>query len=243
MTADLLLPERVLPLLRGRFGRPLIHRESCSSTQELARGRAEGTVATCELQTAGRGRGDRRWRCPRSAGVLFSLALQPRTDPDRLAPLSLVVAEAVCRALHPLAAVKWPNDVLVDGRKLAGVLLEVRGPALTVGVGINANLHQGQLPAETRLPATSLSIEAGRPVDRAQVLADVLAEIEAAYRTFERDGFRGVARGRDHLAGRTVSVGGDPPGRCQGIQSDGSLLVGGHAYRSGEAATVAVAGV
>lgn len=238
MTADLLLPERVLPLLRSRFGRPLIHRDSCPSTQELVRGCSEGTVATCEFQTAGRGRGDRGWSCPRSAGVLFSLALEPHTGPDRLAPLSLVVAEAVCRALHPAAAVKWPNDVVIDGRKLGGVLLELRGPAMAVGVGINANLDSHQLPQRTRLPATSLLIETGRRVDRAALLAGLLAEIETAYVAFERDGFRGIAPGRDHLAGRLVTVGDAPPGLCAGIQADGCLLVAGRSHRSGEAGVV-----
>jgi BirA family biotin operon repressor/biotin-[acetyl-CoA-carboxylase] ligase len=236
VTADPLLPERVLPLLRGSFGRPLIHRDSCPSTQDMVRGRQEGTVAVTELQTAGRGRGGRRWECPHSAGILFSLALTPRTPGDRLPTLGLAVADAISETLHPRAQVKWPNDVVVDGRKLAGILLELRGRSLALGVGVNANLAEADLPARTRLPATSLQILRGAPVDRAAVLAELLERIERAYARYEREGFGGV--GRDYLAGRRVRFDGGEGGLCAGIQPDGALLVEGRPYRFGEVAAV-----
>ena len=236
VNADPLVPERVLPLLRGNFGRPLIHRETCPSTQDLVRGRSQGTVAVTELQTAGRGRGERRWECPRSAGILFSVALTPQTPADRLATLSLTIAEAVSVALDPRAQVKWPNDVVVEGRKLAGILLELRSGSLALGVGVNANLSQDELPAGTRLPATSLSLLRGEVVDRAAVLVDLLERIEHAYIGYEQKGFSGVER--DYLAGRRVSFEGGGGGECAGIQPDGSLLVDGRAYRFGEVAAV-----
>ena len=236
--ADPLLPERVLPLLRGSFGRPLIHCDACPSTQDLVRGSPQGTVAVTELQTAGRGRGERRWECPRSAGILFSVALTPRTELAELPSLGLAVAGAVAAALDPRAEVKWPNDVVVDGRKRAGILLELRAGALALGVGVNANLAVGDLPAGTRWPATSLQVLRGGAVDRAAVLADLLDRIEQAYVAFERDGFCGVDR--DYLAGRRVRFDGGAPALCGGIQPDGSLLVDGRRLRVGEVTAVDV---
>jgi biotin-(acetyl-CoA carboxylase) ligase len=117
-----LSPEAVTPLLEGRFGTPYLYREVCLSTQELVRDLPEGAVAATDNQTAGRGRRGRQWLSEPGTGVLFSLSLWPGTPAERLAPFSLVLAEAVCEALDERAMVRWPNDVLVDGRKLAGVL-------------------------------------------------------------------------------------------------------------------------
>ena len=127
----------------------------------------EGGVAACEEQTAGRGRRGREWTSPRGAGVLFSLSLHPETPPGRLPPLTLVVAEAVAEAAWPEAAVRWPNDVVVDGHKLAGILAEVRDGEVVVGIGVNANHELGDLPADARVAPTSLRLLSGGTVDRA----------------------------------------------------------------------------
>ena len=187
-----LRPEVVRPLLRGGFGQPYVWRETCPSTQELARGMPEGGVAACEEQTAGRGRRGREWKSPRGAGVLFSLSLHPETPPGRLPPLTLVVAEAVAEAAWPEAAVRWPNDVVVDGHKLAGILAEVRDGEVVVGIGVNANHELDDLPADARVAPTSLRLLSGGTVDRAALLADILEAIERRYRAFERDGFSGL---------------------------------------------------
>jgi BirA family biotin operon repressor/biotin-[acetyl-CoA-carboxylase] ligase len=234
-----LRPEAVSPLFRGRFGHPYIYRPSCPSTQELVRGLGEGAVAACEQQTAGRGRMGRTWASPWGAGVLFSIALIPRTPPDRLPPLGLVVAEAVCEATWPDAAVRWPNDVVVAGRKLAGVLAELREGRLVVGIGVNANLTADELPPDTRVPATSLRILRGAPVDRAQLLADLIAAIEARYRRFEEHGFTGLER--DELRGREVELAGGARGRCDGVDAQGRLVVAGRAHTSDEVTAVLVA--
>jgi BirA family biotin operon repressor/biotin-[acetyl-CoA-carboxylase] ligase len=233
-----LRPEAVSPLFRGRFGHPYIYRPSCPSTQELVRGLDEGAVGACEQQTAGRGRMGRRWESPWGAGVLFSVALAPRTPADRLPPLGLVVAEAVCEATWPDAQVRWPNDVVVAGRKLAGVLAELRERRLVVGVGVNANLTTGELPAEARVPPTSLRILRGAPVDRAQLLADLVAAVEARYRRFERDGFAGLER--DELRGRDVELAGGGGGRCEGVDAHGRLVVAGIPHTSAEVTAVLV---
>jgi BirA family transcriptional regulator, biotin operon repressor / biotin---[acetyl-CoA-carboxylase] ligase len=232
-------PQAVLPLLRGAFGRPYLWRETCPSTQELARGLPHGGVAACDVQTAGRGRLGRAWTSPPGAGVLFSISLHPRTPPDELPPLTLVVAGAVCAALDPRAQVRWPNDVVAEGRKLAGVLAEVRASRAVVGVGINANLEEADLPAGARVPATSLRLLQGAPVERAAVLAGVLWELERAYEAFERDGFTGLDR--DDLRGRRVRLAGGGEGLCEGVDERGRLVVAGVAYTSGEVTAVDVA--
>jgi BirA family transcriptional regulator, biotin operon repressor / biotin---[acetyl-CoA-carboxylase] ligase len=233
-----LRPEAVLPLLRGAFGRPYVWRETCPSTQELARGLPEGGVAACEEQTAGRGRRGREWKSPRGAGLLFSLALHPQTPPERLPPLTLVVAEAVAAAAWPEALVRWPNDVVVDGRKLAGILAEVRDGEVVVGIGVNANHKAGDLPADARVSPTSLRLLNGRRVGRAGLLADVLEAIEARYRAFERDGFPGLER--DDLRGRRVSLAGGDEGLCDGVDGAGRLVVAGVAHTADEVVAVDV---
>jgi BirA family transcriptional regulator, biotin operon repressor / biotin---[acetyl-CoA-carboxylase] ligase len=231
-----LRPDAVVPLLRGAFGRPYVWRETCPSTQELARGMPEGGVAACEEQTAGRGRRGRTWTSPRGAGLLFSLSLHPQTPPDRLPPLTLVVAEAVAEAAWPTAMVRWPNDVVVDGHKLAGILAEVREGRVVVGIGVNANHEQDQLPPDARVAPTSLRLLRGEPVDRAALLADVLDAVEARYRAFERNGFSGLDR--DDLRDRRVRLAGGAEGRSEGVDAQGRLVVAGIAHTADEVASV-----
>lgn len=237
---DSLRPEAVSPLFRGQFGHPYIYRPTCPSTQDLVRGLAEGAVASCEQQTAGRGRLGRQWISPWGAGVLFSLALSPGTPPERLPPFGLVVAEAVCEASWPDAQVRWPNDVVVGGHKLAGVLAELREGRLVVGVGVNANHTASQLPPGARVKATSLRILRGAPVDRAQLLADLVASVEARYVRFERDGFTGLER--DELRGRRVELAGGATGACTGVDASGRLVVDGRPHTSAEVTAVLVGG-
>jgi BirA family biotin operon repressor/biotin-[acetyl-CoA-carboxylase] ligase len=238
MAEGTLRADAVVPLLRGGFGHPYVWRETCPSTQELARGMPEGGVAVCEEQTAGRGRRGRTWTSPRGAGLLFSLSLRPRTPPDRLPPLTLVIADAVAAAAWPEAAVRWPNDVVAGGRKLAGILAEVRDGEVVAGIGINANHQAGDLPPDARVAPTSLRILRGGPVDRAALLADVLEAVEAGYRAFERDGFSGLAR--DDLRGRHVRLAGGAEGRCDGVDTDGRLVVAGVPHSADEVAAVDV---
>ncbi len=225
-------PEQVEPRLRGRFGKPYVWRLVCESTQELARELPEGGVAACDEQTAGRGRRGRGWYSPPGAGLLFSLALEPRTAPDRLAAFSLVAAEAVCAVCDPKAMVRWPNDVVIEGRKLAGVLPELRDGKLVVGVGVNVNQTTGSLPPQARVPATSLRIERGGEVDRVELLVELLDELERRYDAFERDGFAGLTR--DELRGRTVELVDGRRGLCEGVDEHGRLIVDGHPHTSAE---------
>jgi len=183
---DSLAPEFVEPLLRGRFGRPYRYAESCPSTQRLLSDEdGEGALAVAEEQSEGRGRLGRSWHAPARTSVLFSILLEPAVAPPRLPELSVVagraVAAAVAEATGVTPTVKLPNDVLIDGKKVAGVLAESADGRVRLGIGVNANQTKEQLPAEADAPATSLRLETNSRVDRALLLAVILADLERAY--------------------------------------------------------------
>lgn len=187
--ADSLAPDFVRPLLQGRFGRPYRYEELTESTQRLLRADdPEGAVAVTEEQTRGRGRLGRSWHAPARTSVLLSVLLRPPVDPPRLPELSLVAGGAVAEAIADVTgidpAIKFPNDVLVGGRKVAGVLAEATEGRVVLGIGVNANQATEELPADAQTEPTSLRLELGEPVDRAALLAAILARLEAAYDTW-----------------------------------------------------------
>lgn len=191
---DSLSPEAVLPRLRGRFGRPYEHVGSTPSTQLLLAADApEGALVTAEEQTEGRGRLGRRWLAPRGTSLLCSLQLRPDVRGERLPELTGVAARAVAETVAAVAAVepelKFPNDVLVGGRKLAGVLAEAREGRVVLGIGINVNVAGVDLPREVDTPATSVLVETGREADRAELLVELLERLERRY-----DGWLSAAR-------------------------------------------------
>ena len=192
MRDDSLAPRVVEPSLRGRFGRPYRYFERCESTQrELEADAPEGAVAVAEEQTAGRGRLGRPWHAPARTSILMSLNLRPAIEVPRLPELSLVagvaVAEAIALETGVQPEVRFPNDLLVDGRKLAGILAEARDERVVLGIGINVNLTEAELPTEVDTPATSLSIASGAPVDRARLLVTLLERLETHYDTWIRE--------------------------------------------------------
>ena len=225
----------------GMIGSLRIHVAECESTQLLLLDSSlpEGAVATADHQTAGRGRLGRAWLEPPGTSVLCSVLLRPPAG-RAVAQLSLVgglaVAEAVEASADLPARIKWPNDVLVHGRKVAGVLAEQRSDAVVLGIGINVNQDEARLPADARLPAASLRSLTGRPFEREAVLGLLLGRLDALYAGWSAEGFTAVGAGleeRDFLRGRRVSVGG-VTGIAEGIDDDGRLLVGGRTVESGE---------
>jgi BirA family biotin operon repressor/biotin-[acetyl-CoA-carboxylase] ligase len=184
--SDSLAPEVVQPLLRGRFGREYRYVQRCPSTQRLV-GPAdpEGTVAVAEEQTEGRGRLGRRWFAPEGTSILCSILLRPPLPTERLPELTVVAARACAEAIRERteleASVKEPNDVLISGRKVAGVLGEVREEYVVLGIGLNVNVPVVDLPSRPKIPSTSLLEEAGRPVDRAPLLAELLHRLQSHY--------------------------------------------------------------
>jgi BirA family transcriptional regulator, biotin operon repressor / biotin---[acetyl-CoA-carboxylase] ligase len=185
MPVSELAPDAVTPLLRGRLGRPYRFVASCPSTQRLlADGDPEGAVVATDHQTEGRGRLGRRWEDVRGRGLLFSLLLRPDVPMPLWPELSLVAGECVASALRGVgvdASVRAPNDVVVAGRKLVGVLPEASPGRVVLGVGVNVNQTAEELPRETAKPPTSLRVELGRVVERAPLLAEILAELERGY--------------------------------------------------------------
>ena len=142
-------------------------------------------MAVAEEQTEGRGRLGRAWYAPAGASVLVSVNLTPSVETARLPELSLVAGVAVAEAIAAVTGVrpevKFPNDLLIDGRKVAGILAEARDGRVVLGIGINANIPEAELPDAVDTPPTSLLAATGAPVDRGRLLADVLAELERGY--------------------------------------------------------------
>ncbi|MBA3735519.1 MAG: biotin--[acetyl-CoA-carboxylase] ligase [Actinobacteria bacterium] len=183
---DSLAPDAVRPLLRGRFGGVYHYAEVAPSTQRmLGNDEDEGAVAVAEEQTEGRGRLGRRWEAPRGLGILVSVLLRPAVKSPRLPELSLVAGGAVALAIAEVTglepAIKFPNDVLIGGRKVAGILAESSEGRVVLGIGVNANQTAEELPPDTVTPPTSLSVELGKPIDRAPLLAAILLQLERAY--------------------------------------------------------------
>jgi BirA family transcriptional regulator, biotin operon repressor / biotin---[acetyl-CoA-carboxylase] ligase len=186
-----LAPEHVDPLLRGRLGRPYRFLEECASTQLLLEpDEPEGTTVATDLQTHGRGRLGRTWEAPAGRALLFSVLLRPAPPMALWPELSLVAGEAVARALQAetgvAAALSHPNDVVVEDRKLAGILPEASSGRVVLGIGVNANQEAEELPPGTPKPATSLRFETGREWPRAPLLAAILLELERLYDEWQR---------------------------------------------------------
>jgi BirA family biotin operon repressor/biotin-[acetyl-CoA-carboxylase] ligase len=178
-------------VLQGRLGRPYTFVEECPSTQRLVDPEApEGTTVATDLQTHGRGRLGRTWEAPTGTALLFSVLLRPQPPMAIWPELSLVAGEAVAAALREQTGVAaelgHPNDVLVEGRKLAGVLPEATVGRVVLGIGVNVNQKAEELPAETAKPPTSLRIETGRDWPRAPLLAAILRELERRYDDWQR---------------------------------------------------------
>ena len=183
---DSLSPEAVEPRLRGRFGRPYRYVVSTPSTQLLLPPEApEGALVAADEQTAGRGRLGRRWLAPAGTSLLCSLQLRPAVAIRAAARADGVAARACAEAIAALTGLepelKFPNDVLVGGRKVAGVLAEAREERVVLGIGVNVNVPAEQLPQEVDRPATSLLVETGRELDRAELLAELLERLERRY--------------------------------------------------------------
>lgn len=199
---DALSSYEIQPLLSTKFiGRELIYFDSLDSTNIYAKKIAsedfkDGTVVIAEEQTSGRGRLGRQWVSPKGRGIWMTILLKPDIMPSEASKLTLVSAYAVCRALerYGLAArIKWPNDIVVNGKKLCGILTEMSADIdeikyVTVGIGINANLDVSDFGDEIASTATSIKIETGKPVSRKTVVGCVLNEFEYVYEAFIRNG-------------------------------------------------------
>ncbi len=200
----------------------------------------EGAVVLAESQTKGRGRLGRKWISSPGKGLWFSVLLRPALSPQAATQITVASGTALARALRAAtglrAEIKWPNDILINGRKLCGILTEMSAELdkinyIVLGIGVNVNLSTTDFPPELRKIATSLAIECGRKFQRVEIAAAILRELDRDYTKIQEGHFEALADeweancttiGRDveiTLGNRTVL------GRAESLDPEGALLV------------------
>ena len=244
-TPELLLPAEIQEGIGTKiFGRKEIaYFAEIDSTNKKAReiaggGAPEGTLVIAEEQSRGRGRIGRSWYSPARAGIYLSLILRPKVPPNEAPKMTLVagvsVAEALLRATPLKPRIKWPNDILIKGRKICGILTETSAEMdalhfVVVGVGINVNNRD--FPEELKKIATSVYLETGKNFDRVRLLQEFLFQFERFYSTFLSSGFESIGKrwgqlsmlmNKDvavHMIDRTCK------GRVMELDEDGALVI------------------
>jgi BirA family biotin operon repressor/biotin-[acetyl-CoA-carboxylase] ligase len=245
------MPESLRPeeirkhLASGRLGKTIHYYTGVDSTNRLAcklaaEGADEGEVVLAEAQTHGKGRLGRNWFSPAGLNLYLSVILRPRLSPSDAPQLTLVsavaLADTVQRFLGAPPAIKWPNDILVGGKKLAGILTESSVDSqhlhfVVVGIGVNLNLPASMLPADIRGLATSLLILRNKIVDRTAFTGELIRNLDRCYGELEQRGFPPMAARWEsffELKGRKVKVEmGDRvvSGIARGIDRDGALIL------------------
>lgn len=241
-TPDKLFPNEIQHKLGTKiFGRKIIHYEALASTMDEAfhlglEGALEGTVVCAEGQSRGRGRLGRHWFSPKGQGIYLSFILRPKLTPSEVARLTLLCAVAVCEAIKNLtnlsAAIKWPNDLLIGGKKMGGILTELNAETdrvkfVVVGIGINVNTKADALP-ET---ATSLRRELKRQISRVELTKEMLRQIEKYYLELQSRGFVLIAKKWKELSAtlnkriKLIDSAGTLEGEAVDIDQDGGLLI------------------
>jgi len=242
---DLLVPSLVRPeLADGAVGSTIVHYFRAASTNdialELAAGGAEhGTVVVAEEQTEGRGRLGRLWYSEKSSGIYTSVILRPPLSPAAAPVLTLMAGVAAQHAVSSVTGlavdIRWPNDLLVNGRKVCGILTEMsaeldRLHAVVLGIGINVN--HTQMPAELKRIATSLRLEANRLISRSKLFVALLRELERYYRVLLQDGNQAITEqwaavssfARDKRV-RVVTPAGETLATTTGLDTSGALRI------------------
>lgn len=228
-----------------RIGTRIVALAETASTNAVAfrlaeDGALEGTVVIAEQQTGGKGRLGRVWASPPGVNLYCSIILRPPIQPVAAPQLTFLSVIAVARAVEKLTPlqtrIKWPNDLLVNGKKIAGLLNEMSAETdkvnfVVLGIGVNLNMQAAQFPAELRHPATSLFLETGSRVDRTEFARTLLEELDQLYAVFLAQGYDPARREwleRSRLAGALVTVtdnGSARSGRVSGIDEYGALLL------------------
>lgn len=231
-------------LTASLIGKKLIHFQSVGSTndkaKELAVKAEEGTVIVAEEQTSGKGRLGRSWSSPGRKGIYASIILKPDMEPFNAAKLTLLGAAAVALALEDCgieSQIKWPNDIIINGKKAAGILTEMSSELgivnyIILGIGINVNQSVEELPPELVDRATSLMIAAGKAIQRKHLLAQVLNRLDELYAQFKETGdidqALDICRERSAVIGKDIIVvqgRKQRPGHAVSINHDGELMV------------------
>ncbi len=243
---DLLTPSEVKPLLRTKWvGKTIHHFHTIDSTNSKAyqlalSGAREGEVVVAESQDQGRGRMGRRWFSPPFLNLHLSVILRPNIPPHQASLITLMAAVATADAIHRFSSlspvIKWPNDILLSGRKVAGLLNEIHSETdrihfVILGIGVNLNVDRKMFPKEIRTIATSLKEEMGQTISRKNFLQCLLQELERWYEVFLKKGGTPVLkawRDRAMIEGREIKVtsfGEIVTGMAVDIDSDGALIL------------------
>ncbi len=200
----------------------------------------EGAVVFAEAQTKGRGRMGRNWMSAPGKGLWFSVLLRPKLSPQAATQITVASATALARALRKAAGlapeIKWPNDILVKGRKLCGILTEMSAEIdkinyIVLGIGVNVNFSTEDFPPDLRTIATSLAIECNRPFQRAEIAESILRELDRDYGRIGRGEFEALAdewEANCTTIGRNVEISqGNRTvfGRAESLDPEGALLV------------------
>ena len=245
---DLLLPSEIqIGLDTKIIGVAMEYHPSVDSTNRVAKALAyhdapEGTIVVAEEQTGGKGRLERNFFSPRGKGIWFSVILRPKFLPHEAPKCTLMAAVAVAEAMNRFnlkAEIKWPNDIMFEGRKLVGILTEITGELgkityLVIGVGINVNISRDEFPDELRPIAASLSEISGGEISRVEFFRAVLEEFDKLYREVNASGFDDILnrwRKFNITLGKNIRVisagdGGETfTGKAVDLNSDGALVV------------------
>jgi BirA family transcriptional regulator, biotin operon repressor / biotin---[acetyl-CoA-carboxylase] ligase len=246
-TPDALHADDLLARLTGTrvIGRDVrVFRETNSTNdvvEKLARdGVREGVVVYAESQSKGRGRMGRKWISPPQKGLWFSVLLRPQMRPQAVTQIIVAAAAALSRSIRRVSGVavqiKWPNDILIEGRKVAGILTELNAEVdrvkyVILGIGVDVNLVDDDLPEELKSVATSVRIASGQKVDRPALAAAILEELDLDYDRLNRGEFKAVA---EEWETQCVTLGHDVAitvgdreirGRAESLDDDGALMV------------------
>ena len=226
------------------MGRKVFYKEAVDSTNLLAfrlamGGEPEGTIIIAESQSVGKGRLGRVWFSPEAKNLYLSVILRPAVHPSRIYPVTFLSSLAVYDTIEALGlgpALKWPNDVLINGKKVCGTLLELSTEAemvrfVIVGIGFNINMSQAELSEEICEKATSLFIETKKVYERAVVCGMLLSNLEKYYEVFKEQGESGICgiwEERAHIRGKYLEItqmGETYRGISEGIDRDGGMLL------------------
>jgi BirA family transcriptional regulator, biotin operon repressor / biotin---[acetyl-CoA-carboxylase] ligase len=244
-SSDKRLASTLAPSRQGIIGRDIRVFEQTTSTndviEKLARdGVKEGAVVFAESQTKGRGRLGRKWISPGRKGLWFSILLRPALRPQEATQLTVASAVALRRAIQQQTGlrpeIKWPNDILVGGKKVAGILTELNAELdrvryVILGIGVDVNLGPGEFPPELRKAATSLKIESGKIISRPELATVILRELDADYARLGGGRFAAVAdewEAHCQTIGRNVTIQTGERrirGRAESLDDDGALLL------------------
>lgn len=204
-------------------GRRIDYYDSIPSTMPLAKGCPPGTVIVAGEQTAGKGRYGRLWHSEPHSGLYFSVVLADTCDPVVTLALGLAVRDAIHRTTRVVCDLRWPNDILIDEKKAAGILTQLEGGTLIAGIGINVN--HSAFPPDLEAVATSLRIVSGRPQSREHLLTALLPLIDAYCALSRQSILETFSHASSYVRNRRVSVDGKLHGTTAGLNESGFLLL------------------